>query len=256
MPWNAGVYLKFGAQRIRPCVELVERIFLRADPKRIVDLGCGPGNSTDVLIRRWPTSSVVGLDNSEPMLERARRDKIQATFGLADISTWKADEPFDVVFSNAAFQWVEDHARVFPSLLDSVAPGGVLAVQMPRNFMAPSHVLLRQVARSGPWADAVKECIREEPVAEPHTYYDYLRNASEIDIWETEYLQVLEGEDAVLNWCRGTALVPYLQALGAGTPLAEQFESEYAKRLREAYPRRSDGKTLFAFKRIFIVATK
>ena len=254
MSWNPERYLAFGDHRTRPAVDLLARVALRA-PARVADLGCGPGNSTALLAARWPDAAVMGVDNSSEMLARARASGIRATWIESDIAGWTPAAQPDVLFSNAALQWLPDHARLLPRLLGQVRAGGVLAVQMPHNFGSPSHVLLREVADAGPWAARLQPLLLGEPVGAPQFYYDLLAPSSgSIDIWETEYLQVLEGGDPVLGWMRGTALRPVLAALEAGELAA--FEAEYRERLRAAYPQRADGCTLFPFRRLFIVATR
>jgi len=254
MSWDPSVYLAFGNERTRPAIELATRIPLTA-PSVVVDLGCGPGNSTAVLAQRWPAAQFVGVDNSAEMLATARRTPLKADWQQADLATWTAREPVSVIFSNAAFQWLDGHDRIFPRLMSQLEANGVLALQMPRNFDAPSHVLLRETADAGPWADAVAHLKRPKPVAEPGDYYALLApHASLLDIWETEYLQALDGEDAVFQWVSGTALVPYREALTGSQ--RNEFLNNYRARLAHAYPRRSNGKTLFPFKRIFIVAQR
>ncbi|HMK68792.1 MAG TPA: trans-aconitate 2-methyltransferase, partial [Stellaceae bacterium] len=172
----------------------------------------------------------------------------------ADLQRWVPQEPTALLFSNAVLQWVDHHETLLPRLLGALVPGGAMALQMPRNFDAPSHVLMRQTAVEGPWAPRLEPLLRHDPVAGPAVYYDLLAPlaAAGLDIWETEYLHVLSGEDAVLNWVRGSALRPLLDPL---TP-SERTELErlYAAKLRKAYPKRGDGKTLLPFRRIFIVA--
>ena len=254
MSWNPERYLAFGDQRTRPAVDLLARVALRA-PARVADLGCGPGNSTELLVARWPEAKVVGVDNSSEMLAKARVSGVRATWVASDIAEWTPAARFDVLFSNAALQWLPDHAGLLPRLLGHLRPGGLLAVQMPRNFGSPSHVLLRAVADAGPWASRLQPLLLQEPVGAPQWYYDLLApSAGSIDIWETEYLQVLEGDDPVLNWMRSTALRPVQAALEAGELRA--FEAEYKERLRSAYPKRADGRTLFPFRRLFIVAVR
>jgi trans-aconitate 2-methyltransferase len=253
MTWDPTCYLRFGAQRLRPAAELLTRVPLAA-PASIVDLGCGPGNATRLLAERWPEAALTGVDRSAAMLAEARRDGPDAEWVEADLGGWSPERRFDLVYSNATLHWLAHHDVLFPRLMTFLRPGGVLAVQMPRNFAAPSHALLRETAASGPWATRLANVLREDPVGEPAAYYGLLSSVtSSIDIWQTDYLQVLEGEDAVLNWVRGTALRPVTEALDAEVFAA--FEACYAERLRAAYPRRpEDGRTLFAFKRLFIIA--
>ena len=253
--WNPETYLKFDDLRTRPAGELLERIPCQT-PELVYDLGRGPGNSTQVLACRWPKARLIGVDNSPEMLARAAQDGPDRTSWLeADLAQFIPKDQPDLIFSNATYHWIDDHVHLFPKLLAAVKSGGFLAVQMPQNFDAPSHVLLRQAAINGPWQDKVAAAVRVEPVARPEDYYDWLAPmAANIDIWHTEYSQVLSGEDPVLDWVRGTALRPFLALLEGDE--REQFVSLYGQALRTAYPMRSDGMTLFPFKRLFMVATK
>ena len=254
MSWDPERYLAFGDHRTRPAVDLLARVPLAA-PVRVADLGCGPGNSTALLCARWPAADVLGLDNSPEMLAEARASGPPARWLEADITTWSPAADYDLLFSNAVLQWLPDHAILFPRLLEALPAGGVLAVQMPRNFAAPSHRLLREVADAGPWATRLAAGLLRAPVAAPEWYYDLLApGAAALDIWESEYLQVLEGDDPVLRWTRSTALRPVIAALAPDEQA--RFEADYAARLRVAYPRRPDGRTLFPFRRLFIVATR
>jgi trans-aconitate 2-methyltransferase len=254
MTWSPERYLAFADQRTRPAVDLLARVPLQR-PERAVDLGCGPGNSTRLLAKRWPAADVIGIDSSGDMLASAGQSGIRATWVEADLAAWAPQHAPDLIFSNAALHWVGGHETLLPRLLECVRPGGVLAVQMPRNFEAPSHTLLRATAASGPWADRLAEVLDWRPVATPEWYYDLLApQAAALDIWETVYLHVLEGDDPVLRWTRSTALRRIVQALDEADCAA--FEAAYAARLRAAYPRRADGRTLFAFRRLFIVAQR
>lgn len=258
MRWNPGQYLKFDRQRLRPALDLIGQIQIDA-PATVCDLGCGPGNITRLLTERWPTACVVGVDRSPEMLAKAAAEASTVNWREGDIAEFSPERPVDVMFSNAALHWLDDHDSLFPRLLGGVSPGGVLAVQMPRNHGAPSHTLMAEAARSGPWAPVLEPTLREAPVAGPEVYYDLLTPlAASVDIWETEYAQILEGADAVFEWVRGTALKPLLDALdGAGNPdWRDGFVSGFKDRLNGAYPRRTDGKTLFPFRRLFILAVK
>lgn len=254
MSWTPESYLTFGDQRTRPAVDLLARVPL-PEAARIADLGCGPGNSTRLLAERWPGAEVIGVDSSGEMLSKARASGVRAAWIEADVATWAPDRPLDLVYSNATLQWLDDHQALLPRLLGYARPGGALAIQMPRNFAAPSHALLRATAESGPWADRLAEIADWQPVAAPEWYYDLLAPlARAVDIWETVYLHVLEGDDPVLSWTRSTALRPVAQALDPEQLAA--FEAAYAARLRAAYPRRADGRTLFAFRRLFIIVQR
>jgi trans-aconitate 2-methyltransferase len=254
MSWHPERYLAFDDHRTRPAADLLARVALHA-PARIVDLGCGPGNSTALLAARWPDADLVGVDSAPAMLEKARASSVRAEWREADIAGWTPAAPVDLVFSNAALQWLPDHRMLLPRLLGHLRPGGVLAIQMPRNFQAASHVALRELAAQPPWAARLEGVLRAEPVATPAWYHELLAPlAATLEIWQTEYLQALGGEDPVLRWTESTALRPVLEALDEGAGAA--FKSAYAARLRAAYPRRPDGTTLFPFLRLFIVARR
>jgi trans-aconitate 2-methyltransferase len=252
VPWDPAQYLKFAGHRLRPAIDLLNRIDLE-DPREVYDLGAGAGNVTRLLVERWPKARVTGVDGSREMLAKAAAAAPQVEWQHADLRDWSPPRPADVIYSNAVFQWVSDHERRFPALLSALAPGGVLAVQMPRNWGAPSHTAILEAARSGPWRTKLEPLLWRAPVAGPEFYFDLLApRAAALDIWETEYLQVLEGEDPVKEWVKGSALGQLLGALDE--PERGAFESYYAGLVRRAYPRRADGRTLFPFRRLFVVA--
>lgn len=253
MPWDPAQYLRFADERLRPAVELLGRVAHEA-ASSVVDLGCGAGNVTRLLAQRWPGAHVTGVDSSSEMLERASREVPEIRWVHADIGSWRPDRPADVLFSNAALHWLPHHERLFPLLFGSVSPGGVFAVQMPTNFAAPQQTAIGEVVRAGAWRHRLEPLLRETPVAAPRVYYDLLTaQGASVDVWETEYVHVLRGEDPVLEWTKGSALRPLLAALDPAE--REDFEERYAALLRSAYPPRADGTTLFPFRRLFIVAT-
>lgn len=253
MTWNPDQYLKFAAPRLRPALDLLHAVPL-PDPQLVYDLGCGAGNVTKLLAQRWPRASIVGVDDSTTMLARAASELPAARWVQQSLAAWRAERPAEVIYSNAALHWLPGHLDLFRSLMAQLAPGGVLAVQMPRNFGAPSHTMIADTVRAGPWRSRLEPMLQPAPVASPDFYYDVLAPiAARLDIWETEYLQVLEGEDPVKEWTKGTWLKQFLDALDE--PQRSAFESDYAARLRTAYPARPDGKTLFPFRRLFIIAT-
>jgi trans-aconitate 2-methyltransferase len=253
MAWDPAQYLKFAGPRLRPAIDLLGHIEAEA-PRLVYDLGCGAGNVTRFIAERWPAATIVGIDGSAEMLAKARADLPRIEWQQADLATWRPPQKPDVIYSNAALHWIEDHAPVFVRLFQSLAPGGTLAVQIPRNFGAPSHTSITETARNGPWRTKLEPLLRPSPVAEPEFYYDLLAPlAASLDLWETEYLQVLEGENPVKEWTKGTWLTPLLAALGE--PERSNFEAAYGARVAAAYPPRSDGKTLFPFRRMFLIAT-
>ena len=253
MSWSPEQYLRFAAPRLRPAADLLAAVPLAA-PRVVVDLGCGAGNVTRLLGERWPEARITGVDDSASMLAKAAQEFPRAHWQRCGIADWHGDEPVDLIYSNAALQWLGDHGRLFPSLFAQLAPGGVLAVQMPRNFEAPSHREIASTVQAGPWRERLAPLLVPSPVAAPGVYYEILAPlAARLDIWETEYLQVLEGEDPVKEWTKGTWLRRFLDALADDAERAA-FEADYAVRVRLAYPRRADGRTLFPFRRLFIVA--
>ncbi len=254
MKWDPTQYLAFGDLRLRPALDLLERIPVAA-PARVVDLGCGAGNVTRFLAERWPEADITGVDNSFEMLEKARAELPDARFVAADIAGWRAEPAPDVIFTNAALQWLDDHETLFPSLVSKLAPGGRLAVQMPRNHGEASHQAMLRTVEDGPWRDRLGPVVRESPVATPERYYEILApHCRTLDIWETIYLQQMEGDNPVKEFTKGTALRPFLDALAGAE--REAFEAAYGNRILEAYPPAADGHTLFPFRRLFIVAER
>jgi len=254
--WDPATYVKFGDYRDRPFFDLTQRIHAES-PRLVVDLGCGPGNLTATLAARWPEAQVVGVDSSQAMLDRAAVHAERfpnLRFERGDIASWMPDDA-DVVVSNAALQWVPGHERLLPSWLDAMAEGSWFAFQVPGNFGAPSHVLMRELADSPAWAVKLAGVLRHrDAVLEPADYLTIALDAGwQADAWETSYQQLLQGPDPVLEWVRGTGLRPVLSALDASD--AEAFERDYAVMLNEAYPATPHG-TVFPFRRLFTVARK
>ena len=253
MAWDPALYLRFGDHRTRPAADLLARVPLEA-PARVIDLGCGPGNSTGLLTARWPGARVTGMDNSEAMLTEARAGGVRADWLLADIASWRAEGSYDLIFANATLQWLGDQENLLPRLMSYVAPGGVFAFQVPVNYGAPSHALMRETASDPRWKDRLKN-VREIERGKPRRYYEILQpHAAALDIWQTEYLHVLEGEDAAYRWVSATGLRPFVQALEGSE--RDAFIAIFKEKLRAAYPQRPDGTTLFPFQRLFVVAKK
>jgi trans-aconitate 2-methyltransferase len=251
--WDADLYLKFANERTQPAIDLISRISL-SRPGRIVDLGCGPGNSTAMLHQRWPEADIVGLDSSKEMISAAFQAHPDWKWVEADIANWTAASPFDLAFSNAALHWVANHAEVFPRLLRQVGPQGVLAIQMPAHFRSPVHELLLEIARDPAWCQRMHGAITAIAVGRPSFYYDLLqRHTSKIDMWETEYIHLMDGPQGILEWIRGTGLRPFLQAL-ACVEETVRFQHLLLSGLQTAYPAQRDGHVLFPFRRLFIVA--
>ncbi len=251
--WNPKLYLKFEDERTRPPRDLLAQVPL-ANPRRVVDIGCGPGNSTELLVERWPQAEVTGIDNSPAMIAQASQRLPAARFEQADISNWAPAEGTDVLFGNAVFQWVPDHLAVLERLLRALPEGGVLAVQMPDNVNEPSHRLMGETAVSGPWAAKIGAAQRDVLPA-PAEYYERLKPfARRLDIWHTLYNHPLDGAAAIAEWFKSTGLRTFL------SPLSEEeragFLADYIARVAKAYPERFDGKVLLRFPRLFIVAVR
>ena len=251
--WSPTTYLQFDDERTRAARDLLAQVPLTS-ARTVVDVGCGPGNSTALLTARFPGADVLGIDSSPTMLAEARKAVPGARYAEADASVWLPEPGTDLVFANATYQWIPEHMAQFPRVLAALNPGAVLAVQMPDNLAEPTHQLMQQVAVAGPWADRLASAARA-PLAPVRDYYDAMRPvASRLDIWHTVYNHVLSGPDAVVDWVRGTGLRPFID------PLSPEERAEYLSRYRsliaDAYPPANDGKVLLRFPRLFIVAAR
>lgn len=252
--WDPEQYLRFADERLRPALDLLARVDLSA-PAHVVDLGCGAGNVTALLARRFPKARITGVDASDSMLAKARLAAPGCRFVAADIAAWTPEAPPDLIYSNAALHWLGGHEAVFPRLLSLLAPGGALAAQMPAMHDAPLRRLQPEVAASGPWAEHLRGVGSAGDILAPERYWDVLRpHATALDIWQTIYMHALHGEDAVGEWAAGSSLRPFLDKLP--DDLRPAFRAAYAAALRPHYPRRPDGTTLLPFRRLFIVARR
>jgi trans-aconitate 2-methyltransferase len=253
--WNPGQYLKFEDERTRPSHDLLRRVPL-AQAGRCVDLGCGPGNSTALLVERFPRAAIIGVDTSPGMIAKARERLPTLTFEQADISAWEPDERVDLIFANAVLQWVPDHSNLLPRLASFLSPGGCLAVQMPNNQDEPSHRLMRAVAQAEPWAGKLRSATAaRETIGSLEAYYGWLLEAGcHVDIWQTTYVHPLDGAAAIVAWFKSTALRPFLDPLSSGETSA--FLARYEAEIAGAYPAQGDGKVLLRFPRLFFVAQR
>lgn len=259
MPWDPSQYLKFAAPRERPALDLLARV-PTGNPGRVYDLGCGSGNTTRLLQQRWPRARITGVDNSPEMLAEARRASADSNarypleYIQGGLDTWMPGDPVDLFYSNAALHWLGNHETLFPKLMRSLMPHGVLAVQMPTGADQPRLAVQAELAARPQWRDRLVPLLFPR-VGTVANYYDVLAPHSRaLDIWQTEYLHVLSGDDPVAEWTRGSSLGPLLAALNESE--ARDFYDEYAARMRAAYPKRADGTTLLPFPRIFIIATR
>ncbi|CDZ45131.1 trans-aconitate 2-methyltransferase [Neorhizobium galegae] len=255
MAWSAEQYVKFEDERTRPARDLLAQVPL-GSVARAYDLGCGPGNSTELIAERFGAANVAGLDSDDNMLAAARKRLPGMQFTNADLNTWVPEEPADLLYANAVFQWVPDHISVLARLMDQLRPGGVLAVQMPDNLSEPSHLLMEETGAAGPWKAAFEGGrVRRSVPPPPGAYFDRLMpKSARIDVWHTVYYHPLANAPAIVEWVRATGLRPYLDA--AGPSHAEAFAADYTARITKAYPPMADGRVLLRFPRFFILAVK
>jgi trans-aconitate 2-methyltransferase len=245
--------LKFEGERTRPSIDLLGRVPL-ANATSCIDIGCGPGNSTELIAKRYPAARIIGLDNSPDMLAKARTRLPDLRFEEADIANWQTAERFDLIFANAVLQWLPGHPELLNRLVSFLKDGGCLAVQMPNNLNEPSHRLMEQVRQEGPWAEKLSSAAgTRETIGSFEDYYSWLQQAGcSVDIWQTTYIHPLAGAEAIVEWFKGTGLKPYLD------PLFPEERSEYLRRyeaaIAQAYPVQQDGKVLLRFPRLFFIA--
>jgi trans-aconitate 2-methyltransferase len=268
--WDAGQYLRFGGERARPFFDLVAQVGATT-PRYVADLGCGPGNLTAALARRWPEATVVGVDNSPEMIEAARASvkspmrgvtggsaagggAASLSFELGDVWDWRPERPLDVLVCNAVLQWVPGHDKLLLRWADLLAPGGWLAFQLPGNFDQPSHAIVKELAETPRWRGLLAGVRLNRQAGDPADYVTLLaRPGFAVDAWETSYLHILPGENPVLEWTKGTTLRPVLAALDAEQAAA--FVREYGERVAAAYPPHPFG-TIFPFRRVFAVVRR
>lgn len=252
--WDAEQYLKFEDERTRPARDLLAQI--PTDASRVVDLGCGPGNSTELLVKRWPDAIVSGIDTSADMLRQARERLPGCTFTETNVAHWAPPSNTDVMFANAVFQWLPDHLKVMARLIGKLPEGGTLAVQMPDNVGEPSHVAIRAIAKDGPWKAQLAEVAKgRDALPQPGVYYDALRPlCARLEIWHTVYNHALASPAEIVEWVKGTGLRPFLEPLEM--PQRKAFLAAYTTRIAELYPAQADGRVLLRFPRLFVVAVK
>ena len=252
--WDAKLYLQFANERTQPALDLLARISHLPEPGQIVDLGCGPGNSTAILQQRWPEANLIGLDSSTEMIAAASQTYPTGNWLLGNAATWVAEAPVDIAFSNAALQWIPNHASLLPHLMEQLAPGGVLAVQVPSHHEEPLHQVALDVADNPLWRHRMEAARNALTNERPSFYYDTLQPlTSQLNIWETEYFHVMDSPKAILKWFRGTGLRPFLEALESDEH-RQDFERQVLSGYTQAYSRQKDGRILFPFRRLFFTA--
>lgn len=257
MDWSARQYVKFEDERTRPARDLLAAVPTR-EPRCVVDLGCGPGNTTELLLAAFPKAEITGIDSSPDMVVNARARLRGIGFEVADLTTWRPEPaaPVDIIYSNAVFQWIAGHEAILPRLLHLLPAGGSLAIQMPDNLDEPSHAGMRAAAASGPWGPRLKAAEgTRTPIATPAAYYAMLKpHAARVDIWRTVYHHPLDGIEGIVEWFKGSGLRPFLALLEEDERAG--YLDAYRAFLADRYPVGPDGKVLLAFPRLFIVATR
>ncbi|WP_026618612.1 trans-aconitate 2-methyltransferase [Ensifer sp. WSM1721] len=255
MTWSAAQYVKFEDERTRPARDLLAQV-PELPPGPVFDLGCGPGNSTELILERFPGNRLVGIDGDEDMLAAARRRLPDLHFEKADLQAWVPPKGAALFFANAVFQWLPSHIDILERLVDALAPGGALAVQMPDNLDEPSHLLMQEAAEEPAFVEHYRgQAIRRKPLPSAETYVERLApKTARVDVWHTAYYHPLSNAHAIVEWVKGTGLRPYLDALPAER--RPEYLATYAERIARAYPAMADGRVLLRFPRLFIVAVK
>jgi trans-aconitate 2-methyltransferase len=253
--WDPRQYLRFRNERTQPSIDLAAKVKIE-NPSTVIDIGCGPGNSTHVLFQRWPNAKIIGLDSSSEMIEQAKKTYPNQEWLLANASRLESGPTYDVVFSNAALQWIPDHNLLLPRLLQTVSSGGALAVQVPANDQSPLHKALVSVSSRKKWSELTAGCEQQLSQHAMEYYYNVLYPiaTSGLDLWETTYYHVLSSHEALIEWFKGTRLRPYMEKLSHSED--KEFMDEILAECRQAYEVQGDGNVLFPFRRIFFVAYK
>jgi len=253
--WNPDLYLKFKNERTQPSIDLISKINISFRPKSILDIGCGPGNSSQALLQRWPGAKLTGIDSSPNMIDKAKKSYPDNIWIVADASKYTSDTKYDIVFSNATIQWIPNHENLFKNFLNMTNDGGVLAVSVPRFDEMPISKILNKVAGNEKWKTATKGC------AETFTRYDYQfyynlisPDYQTVEMWQTDYIHVLESQPAIIEWISSTGMKPYLDRLNEKEKT--QFEDEVLSEVKHYYPVQNNGKVLFPFKRLFMIGYK
>ncbi len=251
--WDPGLYMKFGDERTRPSIDLVSRIDIE-NPKTIIDIGCGPGNSTRILHQRWPESRITGIDNSPAMIEKAKNDYPGQEWKIADAAKFNPGEKYDIVFSNATIQWISNHEKLIAGFMDLVGEQGALAIQIPLYQHMPISGLIERTASMGKWKLETRGCGELLTFHERGFYYDLLaKRCSSLNMWETSYVHVMNDHNDILEMVKSTGMKPYLEAIESEND-RHDFGKEVLREIERAYPAQRDGRVLFPFERLFFVA--
>ena len=251
--WNPKLYLNFKKERKQPSIDLVNRIELE-HPQRIIDLGCGPGNSAQVIRNRWPTADITGLDSSSEMIAKARKEYPAQNWEMGSITEWSDSAGYDLVFSNAALQWIPDHPKLIPHILQQIKPGGAFALQIPTHYNMHPLALAMKIAKQPEWHAIWGEFQHPLHVEKPENYYNILEPHTQyIEMWSTQYLHILDSQEAILNGFRGTGMRPFLQALD-NEKQQQKFSDQLLNAIKVNYPLQKDSKVIYPFNRLFMIA--
>ncbi|MDD5457043.1 MAG: methyltransferase domain-containing protein [Candidatus Margulisbacteria bacterium] len=254
--WDPEHYLKFKNERTQPSIDLVSRIDIAYEPGHIADIGCGPGNSSQVLSLRWPGAELVGVDNSPAMIAKAKKEYPANTWVLSEAMNFAPDIKFDIIFSNATIQWIPRHKKLFAKLITMLSEKGVIAIQIPKFQDMLLGRIIRQVSQKKEWKKETAGCEDLFTCHDYHFYYNLLSaDMQRIDMWETDYLHVMPGHSAIVDWIKSTGLKPYLDRI-PDEKRKNIFEREILKEIKKYYPVQKDGRVLFPFKRLFFIAYK
>jgi trans-aconitate 2-methyltransferase len=250
--WNPDLYLKFRNERTQPSIDLISKINISFPPKSIIDIGCGPGNSGQALLQRWPAARLTGVDNSENMIEKAKKSYPNNTWIVADASKYVSSDKFDIVLSDATIQWIPHHEALFKKMNDLLNPGGVLAISVPRFDEMPISKIIQNISSKEKWKEKTKGCAETFTRYDYKFYYELLSTTYQtIEFWQTDYIHALESQFAIVEWTRSTGMKPYLDRLTDKEKL--QFEDEVLSEIKNEYPVQNNGKVLFPFKRLFMI---
>jgi trans-aconitate 2-methyltransferase len=253
--WNPELYLQFRNERTQPSIDLVSRINIE-HPNKIIDIGCGPGNSTQILLKRWPISKITGIDNSPAMIEKAKNDYPDQEWKIIDAGKMEIEEKYDIVFSNATIQWIPDHEKLIIDLLSITEEKGALAIQIPLYQNMDVSKVIDNISNRKQWIERTTNCNDLFTFHTSNFYYDLLINkVDSIDLWETSYIHIMDSHKAILEMIRSTGMKPYLDKLEREADKIE-FENEVLSEIEKKYPLLKDGKVLFPFERLFFIAYK
>jgi len=253
--WNPELYLKYRNERTQPSIDLIGKIEIGFQPKSILDIGCGPGNSSQAILQRWPNAMLTGIDNSVNMIEKAKTSYPNNIWIVADASKYTSNTKYDIVFSNATIQWIPNHEDLFNKLFNLTNNGGVLAIQVPRFNEMPLATAIQKVANKEIWKEATKGCSELFTYHDDKYYYDLMSSDyKSVDFWQTDYIHILESQHSIIEWIRSTGIKPYLDCLkDEEKPL---FENELLTEIKQSYTVQNNGKVLFPFKRLFMIGYK